>query len=402
MQQNNDHLPPVILLGGGANALSAARNLGADGIKVYTLNYGTAPARYSRFCEWISVEGNGVDAWTRYLLGPDSDHLRGAVILACSDEGIELIAKHREKLLEKFMLDDSDSAAQLCMLNKLSTYQQAAAAGVPTPKFWLAETRQQIMDIRDDLVFPLIVKPVFSHEFVKQFEQKYLLANGFDQLLDAYETVSLAGMKVLLMEFIPGSDDTLCSYYTYLDQESNPLFHFTKRIIRRYPENMGLATYHITDWNPEVRDLALTLFRHVGLKGLANAEFKRDERDGQLKLIECNARLTAADCLVTASGFNLGLFVYNRLVGRPQKPLETYTLEMRLWDPIRDFRSFRELRKKRRLTFWQWAAGLLHPQVLPLFRWDDPLPSVVNMLHLVEKAFHFEAVPRPNIAKTSL
>jgi hypothetical protein len=57
---------------------------------------------------------------------------------------------------------------------------------------------------------------------------------------------------------------------------------------------MGNACYHLTDWNPEVGDLSLKLFQWVGLRGLANAEFKRDERDGKLKLIECNARFTAS------------------------------------------------------------------------------------------------------------
>ncbi len=118
--------------------------------------------------------------------------------------------------------------------------------------------------------------------------------------------VSEHGVEVVLLEVIPGPDDLLCSYYTYLDEAGEPQFHFTKRIIRRYPEHEGFACYHITDWNPEVRDLGLQLFRHAGLKGVANVEFKRDPRDGQLKLIECNARFTAANGLLTASGIDLG------------------------------------------------------------------------------------------------
>ena len=91
---------------------------------------------------------------------------------------------------------------------------------------------------------------------------------------------------MLLVEKVPGPDDLLCSYYTYLDADGEALFDFTKRIIRRFPVGMGNGCYHITDRNPEVREVALKLFRHVGLRGLANAEFKRDQRDGRLKLIE--------------------------------------------------------------------------------------------------------------------
>ena len=48
--------------------------------------------------------------------------------------------------------------------------------------------------------------------------------------------------------------------------------------IRRYPTGMGGACYHITDWIPELVEPSLKLFRNVGLRGLANIEFKQDER----------------------------------------------------------------------------------------------------------------------------
>jgi predicted ATP-grasp superfamily ATP-dependent carboligase len=316
----------------------------------------------------------------RFLLGPESDRLRGGVLLACSDNAIEIIARHRSELSAKFILDESNPAAQLDMLDKLRTYQAALAAGVPTPRFWEARTREQVVASKDALVFPLIIKPRLTHLFERRSGQKFVVAGDFDQLLRAREALDSAGIETLLVEWIVGPDDRLCSYYTYLDQESTPLFHFTKRVIRRLPTGMGNACYHVTDWNPEVRDLALRLFRSVGLRGLANAEFKRDERDGQLKLIECNARFTAANCLVARSGFDLATFVYNRLVGRPQPPLETYALDMRLWDPVRDFQAFLELRRHRQLTCRQWIASILHRQTFPYLDWRDPLPALARTL----------------------
>ncbi len=68
---------------------------------------------------------------------------------------------------------------------------------------------------------------------------------------------------------------------------------------------MGLATCHAADHVPDVNNLALRLFNEVGLVGLANAEFKLESRDDQLKLIECNARFTAAKGLVARAGIDL-------------------------------------------------------------------------------------------------
>jgi len=106
--------PPAVIIGGGANALSIARSLSATGIKVYAVNKPGAAVCYSRHVERISIPHDGayVDAWTDFLTGPQSDHLCGAVLLAASDVGLEIIANHREVLQEKFRLDESNPQAQ--------------------------------------------------------------------------------------------------------------------------------------------------------------------------------------------------------------------------------------------------------------------------------------------------
>ena len=370
--------PPVIILGGGANALSVARSLGRAGVRVYALDENSSYVRYSRHCQRIALADATPETWLRFLLGCESDPYRGAVLLACSDAALTMLAEHREALDARFRLDDANPAAQLVMLNKLATYQEARDAGVPTPRFWLAETRAQVLALEGSVPYPLIVKPHYTHDYEARTGRKFEIAHDFDQLIRAYDALSASGIAALLVEWIPGPDDRLCSYYTYLDEDGAPLFHFTKRIIRRFPVGMGNACYHVTDWNPEVRDQALKLFQWVGLRGLANAEFKRDERDGQLKLIECNARFTASDCLVARSGFDLAAFVYKRLVGQAQPPLEHYTEGMRLWDPVRDFQCFLALRRRGELTFGQWLTSVLHRQTFPYFEWTDPLPALAR------------------------
>jgi predicted ATP-grasp superfamily ATP-dependent carboligase len=185
---------------------------------------------------------------------------------------------------------------------------------------------------------------------------------------------------------ISGPDDRLCSYYTYLDEESRPLFHFTKRIIRRYPLLTGNACYHVTDRIPEAAELGNRLFEHVGLRGLANVEFKRDERDGKLKLIECNARFTAADCLVARSGINLAAFVYCRLTGREPPSMDNYRAGLRLWDPVRDFQAGLAMRREGQLTLGRWLASVCHRQTFPYFQWSDPLPALARLTMPLRKA----------------
>ena len=246
-------------------------------------------------------------------------------------------------------------------------------------------------------MFPLLLKPIYSHQFWQQFPgSKYVPVRCREELHGALRTVNAVNVKTFLVEMIPGGDDQQGSYYTYLDEQGRNLFDFTKRVFRRFPVNMGLGSYHITDHVPEVQALALRFLRQVELRGIAHVEFKLDARDGQYKLIECNGRFTRVDCLLASSGIDLPLFVYSRVIGQPQTPPTGYRLGLRLWDPVRDFLAYRQMKRMGLLTFRDWVRSLWHPQTFPVFRWYDPLPAFFEGRRLFGLwRNHFPATPMP-------
>jgi D-aspartate ligase len=370
-------LTPVILLSGAENALSVARSLTRAGVPVYALNTPDALIRFSRFARWLPVQG-GADAWGDYLLGAEAARLNGAVLLPCGDDAIELICERHAELSARYVLEEGQPETRRRLLSKLDSYVDGAAAGVPTARFWPVSSLEDVRAVRRELVFPVLIKPIHSHAFQKVGRGKFVRVEAYEELLREFDRLQAEDVRFVLMEFIPGPDDRLCSYYTYLDETGEPLLDFTKRIIRRYPTNMGRGSYHITDWIPEVRELGLQFLRYTGYRGLANVEFKWDARDEKLKLIECNARFTAADNLIRASGIDLPLFVYRRLTGRELPVVSSYRSGMRLWYPRADFFAFLELRRRGDLTLSGWVRGLAHRQVLPAFDWSDPVPAVVD------------------------
>lgn len=375
-------LPPVIVLGGNDNALSLARSFGRRGIDVYALNYPGSDVASSRFVTSIDLPDFDCfeSAASDWLCGPASDNFRHSVLLAASDEGLTIIARHHDTLSQRFLLDRCNPEAQLQMLDKLATYILAREAGVPTPGFWQIGSRDDLQEYRDQFVYPLIVKPVLSHVFQQKFQRKFLVAEDFSELLSAWQVADDAEIDVLLVEKIPGPDSQLCSYYTWLDEDGRTAFDFTKRIVRRFPVNEGLATCHVTDHVEGVKEHAVRLFRHVGLQGLANAEFKLDKRDGQLKLIECNARFTAANTLVARAGMDLASLVYNRLAGLPLPDMTTFRDGLTLWDPLRDFRAFRELSRRGELTLTDWLRSVARRHCFPAADLTDPLPGLMRLI----------------------
>lgn len=375
--------PPVIVLGGDSNALSIARSLGRAGVEVHGIGVPSFIGR-SRYLNPIAVPaGEPEETWAEVLLGPATEHLHGAVVLAASDVGLTVLLDHRDELLRRYVLDISDVTAQRALLDKLSTYELARKAGVPTPKFWRIDTAADLEAHTADYVYPMIVKPLLSHLYQAMFPglSKFRIVADEAELRRHHGELTERGLAVMLVEQIPGSDEQLCSYYTYLDESGSPCFDFTKRVIRRNPPGMGVGSHHATDWNPEVKDVSLRLFKHVGLRGLANAEFIRDTRDGTLKLIECNARFTAANPLVAAAGLDLAQFVYRRLVGDPITLPGTYRRGLHLLYPSNDFRAYRALAARGELGFVGWLRSLAAPQTFAYFAGDDPLPAVARALH---------------------
>lgn len=383
-----EHRPPLIVVGGSTNALSVARSLGPLGVAVYGL--GVDPfVTWSRHLTPIPVPAHDDTeaAWTECLLGPATDHLRGAVVVAADDVALTVLARHRAALLERFRLDDSDVAAQLGMLDKLTTYEWAQQAGVPTPRFWRVDSGADIERHRDELVYPLIVKPLLSHEYQARFPgaTKFRVATDHASLVEGYRELDEAGLAVMLVEKIEGPDELLCSYATHLDAAGTPAFGFTKRVVRRYPPNEGLGCYHVTDDVPEVKELALRLLRHAGVRGLASVEFVRDQRDGQLKLIECNARFSAANPLLVAAGLDLARLVYFRALGREHPMPPSHPAGLRLLYPADDLRSFLVLRRRGELTLGRWLRSIAHRQHFPVFRADDPMPALARAAYRTRK-----------------
>ena len=270
--------PPAVILGGTVTALSVARSLTDAGVAVYVLDQHHSPARASRLrAAFVDMGAGEMQArmlnWLRS--GPD-----GAVVLACSDEGLALIAHHRAELLGLgYRPMEADDDVLLAMLNKRSTDALAGAHGIPAPCVWPLRDQADVDAVSGKVSYPCVLKPVHSHIFARaRSGAKVLTVDSPAALQAEFERMSAIGVELLAIEVITGPDDEYVSYYSYLDERGEPLLHLTKRKLRQHPNRFGTGTYHATTHDPEVAELGLRFFQAVGLRGLGNVEFKRDGR----------------------------------------------------------------------------------------------------------------------------
>ena len=188
----------------------------------------------------------------------------------------------------------------LAMLDKQRTVELAREAGVPTPRTAQPAGDAELRAVADEFAYPCALKPVSSYLFAARFGvlKKVVMVHDREELIREYSALFELGVPMQVTEVIPGPDTAYSSLYSYLDERGEPLFAITKSKLRGWPIHFGLTTYHQTSDVPEVVEVGLRFFRHIGLRGVGNVEFKRDERDGEWRIIECNHRFTAANDLM--------------------------------------------------------------------------------------------------------
>lgn len=371
---------PVVLLGGALNALSAGRTFWRAGIPVDALGASAteSPLRFSRSVRRYIAPDDAMaptESWWQWL----ANVAEPSVIFPCSDDGTEFVAHNRAKLeaLGHRPIEANDSVL-LAMLNKSETYALADIGGVPRPRTVTVRSEDDFDAVRQ-FRFPAGVKPVSSHAFARRFkpDAKGAVIADADQAIRMLRPIVAESFEMLLTEMVVGNDECV-SYYSYVDDNGEFLFDFTKRKPRQYPLKWGLGSYHITSRDPEVAELGRRFFASIGLRGIGNVEFKRDERDGQLKLIECNARLTNANELVRSAGIDIARIAYARQVGAPLPAVDSYATNRVLWLPVEDIRAFREYRRLGEMTSVEWTRSLMHRHCATLFDWNDPTPAIRN------------------------
>jgi len=400
MEKNNKNyeseLPPVLLLNGGVVALSVARSLGKKGIKVYALDIPENYGRYSKYSNRIQYNGGkSIEDWVYWLTGKALEKLRGSVIFPVSDPIIEMVSRYRKQLSDHYILPEINDNLMLSLLDKAETYKIAEKIGVPAPKVWCVNSEEDILGIMSSLSFPCALKPRFSHEFKgHNFLKKIFIVNNQQELLSEFKFLNELGQKnnfradLIVTELIPGiGENQFQSYYSYFDENGIPLMSFTKRKLRQYPIYSGYGTYQtVGDWNPKVAELGLKFMQGANYFGLGNVEFKLDPRDGILKLMECNTRLTTATELIVSSGFNISLFIYNRLVGKELPPYDNYRKETTLIRPVRDFLSFWNARKENNSTWRSYLKSISKKHSYEVFSWKDLMPWIMLGLHFIKRA----------------
>lgn len=187
-------------------------------------------------------------------------------------------------------------------MDKANVMREAEAAGIPIPRTFVPQTLREAEEFIAAIGLPAVLKPAFD---AGGHQLHWLLRRS--DLSRYWRAPTNGGPSVLLQEFIPGpvSPGTFGAF-TVIDRAGQVKAMFTHQRLRyaRWHICMPHAA-SVSTTDPVLRDQTTRLLRALGYWGAACVEWKRDPRDGQLKLLEPNARMGAPSWPALAAGVNI-------------------------------------------------------------------------------------------------
>ncbi len=320
---------PVVVLNIHHSGLAIARCLGPLGVRVIGISAKrNFPGNQSR--------------WLEFRLGPDSlddpsglaqflealaDELgERPILLPTRDHDVNFISRYRTRLSAAFILLAPTAAAIESVMNKETLSAIAREAAIDVPRGVTVRKVDQI-DLVQTLRFPCICKPVYASQWRRPGvweavgRQKARCVSSFDELVVFYGGFSALDPVVHVQEWIPGGERQLQIFGSYCASDHEVVAYFTARKRLQYPALAGTGIVVEAIRLPELVEPSRRLLRALGFHGISEIEFKRDERDGRLYLIEVNPRHWDQHGLGNAVGVNLSEALYRDATHQPQRKM---------------------------------------------------------------------------------
>jgi predicted ATP-grasp superfamily ATP-dependent carboligase len=187
--------------------------------------------------------------------------------------------------------------------------------------------------------------------------------------------------ELILQEWIPGGDENLFTCYGYFDADSNPLVLYESHKLRQWPPNTGSGTLAELVQVRPAREATVDLVRCAGHQGLIFVQFKRHPRTGEYFIVEPNVGRPGLGMPIgEAGGAEILLTMYCDAAGLPLPRSRRVTRPAKWICWKRDFASAIHSVRRGDLGVREWLASLIGVKATADWRWDDPLPFLVDLL----------------------
>ena len=328
--------PPIVLLGTDClTGLQTSRILWRKGVPVI----GIAADRRSPYCRTRSAlqtvpTAEIINNPRPLLLGLQEKYGARPVVLACTDEFVWWLDDHCDAIRDcaDFLLPSSDTLQLLA--DKARFYRYAMEHHLPLSETRFVTHAEDLKQAACEMSFPLILKPP------RRTSEWMDATGGFKVLkVDDAETLIESGTPLLavvdeliLQAWVPGPDINTRELSICLNNQSSLLAGIALRKIRQWPPDVGTGSLSVEMQEDDVMNIGLELLQKLNYIGVGQLEFKKNEVDSKMYLIEMNAGRVALNFpLCEACGVEMMYTYYCAAAGLPLPETRTVTRPGSKW-----------------------------------------------------------------------
>lgn len=381
--------PGAIVIGSDYIALGVVRSLGRQGIPVWVLRDSmhaeAAVSRYARRC--LPWPADPAARLALLLKLPIEHGLRNWALFPTDDEAAALVARNHQALAEHFVLTTPPWKTLQWAYDKRQTHALAARLAIGQP--WTQFPRDEAEVAALECSFPAILKPA-----VKNLTNAFTLARAWRvddrrQLLERYTEAArhVPHDVIMVQELIPGGSETRCSFAA-LCADGRPLAWLTAQRSRQFPIEFSRgSTFVETILEPAIEQLARRLLAEIHYTGLVEVEFKRDQRTGEYKLLDINARTWGWHTLGRRAGIDFPFLAWQLARG-------TAIAEVCARPGVRWVRALTDLRAvlaelwRGQLSITAYLRSIRPPFECAIFAFDDPVPALSDLPSVIRRSWY--------------
>lgn len=344
------------------------------------IDFSAGPASRSRYCEFrlCPHPASDPDGALQALVDQASRLPDRPVLYPASDQFFAFVTDHRQQLEPYYRMALPPAEACPAMLDKRKQYELALASGIDCAKTIYPETGEDVARLSQSLDYPAFIKPHEGHVWRRFFQNKGFMVRSPEELEERCREIFPTQVKFMVQSFILGGTSNSYSASFYIAADGECLGSFTSRKLRQFDVDAGVGTLVESYVRPDMVELGLRVCRMLRYHGIAEIEFKQDDRDGKLKLIELNPRLWIQSQLAASAGVDFAVIQFLDLLGHRAPAVNTFRPGVVWLDWVADYQACRYLQRHGKLSFSQWLSSWTGARSFATFAMDDlgPFASV--------------------------
>jgi D-aspartate ligase len=362
--------PAAVIAGAYRTGVLGVRALARRGVSATSFDTdGDLPGFHSRYgpAHLCPDPDSEPDAWVAFMIRLAGTMGGKPVLIPSADQFVSAIAQHAEELGKHYRLSAGISIQGL-LATKETQYELAEKHGMPLPRTRFVNRLEDITEFAKEAEFPCLLKPLHFREW-RSFPAshplsyaKIAIAQTPTELVNSWKLAAAVNPNTIAQEIILGEDTDKRVYLACYDSSSRRIANAMFRELRCNPLQFGPASVTEPVVDAETDEICDRFLRRLGYSGICEIEMKRDARDGRMKLIEANPRLTGGGDAAPYAGVDLCWLHYLDIIGKRFSPVTPSGADFRHIDLRNDVAAIFAYRRAKLISWREVFASYRRPR----------------------------------------